>query len=193
MSKKCNDSVCNHNWLSLVQAQSVRHIGTSILFTKPMLVFLCLCSWLLEEKSTSTRTNAIYSLAIIAEQQQQQHYQVDKTKQQQQQEEKQQHGVQSKQQQAAGDQTSHQQPHTAGSQQWRRQERQQEQQQQQQQQQQQEQQQLHDCGVISWRSVVLVTNPFHQLRSYMVFKRAVQEAGLQLQVREGGWTGGGGG
>jgi hypothetical protein len=70
--------------------------------------------------STSTRTNAWYSLDIIQEQQQQ-----DKED---------------------------------GSQQ-----------------QQQQHQQQREC-------LLVVTSPFHQLRSYYTFKRAVQQKGLRLQV-----------
>jgi hypothetical protein len=88
----------------------------------------------LEEQSTSTRTNAWYSLDIISAQQQQQHslHQDD---------------TESKQQQ----------------------------QQQQQQQQRQQQQQ----------SVLIVTSPFHQLRSFYTFKRAAAQKGLSIQVGSG--------
>eukprot|EP00878_Enallax_costatus_P022540 GHUV01023914.1.p1 GENE.GHUV01023914.1~~GHUV01023914.1.p1 ORF type:complete len:202 (+),score=57.05 GHUV01023914.1:1282-1887(+) len=65
--------------------------------------------WLLEEHSTSTRTNAVYSLQLI--------------------------------------------------------------------QQQQQQLSRHNS------SIVLVTNPFHQLRSYFTFRKAAREAGMDVQVR----------
>ena len=53
--------------------------------------------------------------------------------------------------------------------------------QQQQAQQQQGQQQPAPAG----RSIVLVTSPFHQLRSYHTFKRAMAERGFTIQP--GGW------
>jgi hypothetical protein len=31
----------------------------------------------------------------------------------------------------------------------------------------------------AWRAVVLVTNPFHQLRSYLTFRRAMAEIGME--------------
>lgn len=68
------------------------------------------CRWLLEDQSTSTRTNALYSLAIIQRQQQQQ----------------------------------------------------------------------RSIGNQAWRSIVLVTNPFHQWRSYHTFKRALQQMGMNV-------------
>lgn len=74
--------------------------------------------WLLEEASTSTRTNAWYSLDIIAQQQQEQ-----------------------EQQQLEG----------------------------------QRQQQQQEC-------VLIITSPFHQLRSYYTFRRAAQQKGLSIQV-----------
>lgn len=83
--------------------------------------------WLLEEASTSTRTNAWYSLDIIIAQQQQQQPQL------QQLQEHQQHAEE------------------------------------------EQQQQPQEC-------VLIVTSPFHQLRSYYTFKRAVQQKGLSLQV-----------
>ncbi|KAF6251770.1 DUF218 domain-containing protein [Scenedesmus sp. NREL 46B-D3] len=78
--------------------------------------------WLLEEQSTSTRTNALFSLDIIR-QQHQQHQQ--------------QQSQQQRQQRQQGQQPS---------------------------------------------SVVLVTNPFHQLRSYLTFRKAAQQSGMDLQV-----------
>jgi uncharacterized SAM-binding protein YcdF (DUF218 family) len=51
-----------------------------------------------------------------------------------------------------------------------------------QQQQQQQQQQGHQQQEQQASSVVLVTNPFHQLRSYYTFRRAAQQAGVDLQV-----------
>ncbi|WIA12582.1 hypothetical protein OEZ85_006239 [Tetradesmus obliquus] len=73
--------------------------------------------WLLEEKSTSTRTNALFSLAMIRQQQQQQ-------------------------QQQPG--------------------------------------QLHTAQPPP--SVVLITNPFHQLRSYFTLRKAAQQAGMDVQL-----------
>jgi uncharacterized SAM-binding protein YcdF (DUF218 family) len=45
-------------------------------------------------------------------------------------------------------------------------------------QQQQQQQQEHQP-----HSVVLITNPFHQLRSYLTFRKAAQQAGMDVRVR----------
>lgn len=79
---------------------------------------LAFCSWLLEEASTSTRTNAWYSLDIVAAAQQQR------------------------------------------------------------QQQQQEQQQDKPA-------LLIITSPFHQLRSYYTFRRAALQKGLSIQVCAG--------
>jgi uncharacterized SAM-binding protein YcdF (DUF218 family) len=50
----------------------------------------------------------------------------------------------------------------------------------QQQGQQQQQQQEQEAQLPS--SVVLITNPFHQLRSYYTFLKAAQQAGLDIKV-----------
>jgi uncharacterized SAM-binding protein YcdF (DUF218 family) len=51
-----------------------------------------------------------------------------------------------------------------------------------QQQQQQQQQQGQPEPGQQPHSVVLITNPFHQLRSYFTFRKAAQQAGMDLQV-----------
>jgi len=73
--------------------------------------------WLIEDRSISTRTNALFSLQMIQQQQQQQQGGAEEGR-------------------GKGSQPG------------------------------------------GWHSIVLVTNPFHQLRSYHTFKHAMQEMGL---------------
>lgn len=87
--------------------------------------------WLLEERSTSTRTNALFSLAMVLAE--------DERNAQ-----RQEHGGQSQQQRPPG-------------------------------------------------RIVLATNPFHQLRSYLVFRRAMAELGMLRGPRSGGGGEGSGG
>jgi uncharacterized SAM-binding protein YcdF (DUF218 family) len=55
--------------------------------------------------------------------------------------------------------------------------------------QQEEQQQQQQSGADQgWRIIVLITNPFHQLRSYHTFKHAMGELGMPVDdQRPGGY------
>eukprot|EP00879_Flechtneria_rotunda_P015661 GHRR01016383.1.p1 GENE.GHRR01016383.1~~GHRR01016383.1.p1 ORF type:complete len:250 (+),score=61.10 GHRR01016383.1:329-1078(+) len=97
------------------EANAMLHYGLTLLSKPPQVG-----RWLLEEASTSTRTNAVYSLHLIMLQQ----------------EHKQQQGLHTDQRLQQGRQQY---------------------------------------------TVVIITNPFHQLRSYFTFKRAAEEAGMDVQ------------
>jgi uncharacterized SAM-binding protein YcdF (DUF218 family) len=120
-------------------------------------VLCCAPSWLLEEASTSTRTNALFSLDIIARQQGQQG--------QGQQQQQQQQDTQQRQEQLAHS------PHDDLLQE------------EEQAVQQDNPRHGRQGQQLGWRRVVVVTNPFHQLRSYRVFRRAAADAGMDVQVR----------